>query len=127
MSLARAVAAAAGSAAGAPSPTILRAELRRLYATSLRGAGVVGPALAAAVAPLACGTPARGASAAARSPLAAAVGRRNFSLAMRMANSFLTPPRRSVDAETLKRLEGGANREPGNVSAQQRYLQALHE
>jgi hypothetical protein len=62
-------------------------------------------------------------------PLARAIGsRRHFGLAMRMASSGLNPWRAAFSdpAEQLQRLEAHANREPGNVTAQLQYAQALH-
>lgn len=56
-------------------------------------------------------------------PLVQVMGKRNFSMAMRFAG-YLT---RRADPETLRRLEKVANREPGNVTAQMFYLQALHK
>ncbi len=76
------------------------------------------PALMRALAPVALGQPVPQSH-----PLIQVMGQRNFSMAMRLAG-YMT---RRTDPETLRRLEKVANREPGNVTAQMFYLQALYK
>jgi DNA-binding transcriptional regulator YdaS (Cro superfamily) len=56
-------------------------------------------------------------------PALASLGKREFSVFMRMAN-YVT---RGVDADALRRFERAANQQAGNVAAQMLYLQALQK
>jgi hypothetical protein len=120
--------------ASAPSPASIRG-LMRLYHSAVRGGRpVLGASLAQALGPLVAGAGVGAGAGAtpspALAPLARALGsQRHFSLAMRMAASGFNPWRSlgggADPAEQLQRLEALANREPGNVTAQLQYAQAL--
>jgi hypothetical protein len=119
--------------ASAPSVAVIRGDLVRLYHSAVRGGRpVLGASLAQALGPLVAGAGAGAGStpSPALAPLARALGsQRHFSLAMRMAASGFNPWRSlgggADPAEQLQRLEALANREPGNVTAQLQYAQAL--
>jgi hypothetical protein len=127
-----------------PSRKTLLQELNRAQASTLAGRPVVlGPALIRTLTPLATAPSSLHSSSSSTSSstasfstalthpravhasdaLLASVGKRNFSVAMRLAG-YLT---RRADPEVLRNLEKAANREPGNVTAQVFYLQALHK
>ncbi len=129
------LASAAGVGSSSPSHAAVRHDLLRLFSTAKRGRPSMGRALGSALADVASthtsalragALPALGAPGMAgfgANPLVSVLGPRYFSLGLRMsAADYFT---RRLHPEVLRRLETTANREPGNVTAQMLYLQAL--